>query len=93
MDHHCVEMASMVMTHFGLDPGKFVCFLAGEYTGHHHDACHTPDTVQDYVTIDNYEHMKRILLDRCPALTFEKPSTNKLEFIARGNSKSFVNNP
>jgi hypothetical protein len=30
---YCVEMASAAMIHFGLDPGKFVCFLLGEYTG------------------------------------------------------------
>ncbi len=27
-----VEMASAAMIHFGLDPGKFVRFLSGEYT-------------------------------------------------------------
>jgi hypothetical protein len=29
---YCVEMASAAMIHFGLDPGKFVCFLPGKYT-------------------------------------------------------------
>jgi hypothetical protein len=33
IDPHHVEMASMVMIHFGLDPGKFVHFLSGEYMG------------------------------------------------------------
>jgi hypothetical protein len=34
------------------------------------------------------------LLDGCPTqLTFEEPSSNKLEFISHGNSKSFVENP
>jgi hypothetical protein len=28
-----VEMAGAAMIHFGLDPGKFVCFLSGKYTG------------------------------------------------------------
>jgi hypothetical protein len=32
---YCVEMASMPMIHFSLDPGKFVCFLSGKYTGQH----------------------------------------------------------
>jgi hypothetical protein len=35
IDHHHVEMASIAMINFGLDSDKFVCFLAGEYTGHH----------------------------------------------------------
>jgi hypothetical protein len=39
IDHHCVEMASMAMIHFGLHPGKFICFLASEYTSHHQDVC------------------------------------------------------
>ena len=30
---HRLEMASMAMIHFGIDPGKFVCFLLGKYTG------------------------------------------------------------
>jgi hypothetical protein len=34
------------------------------------------------------------MLDGCPAqLTFEEPSSNKLEFISCGNLKSFVENP
>jgi hypothetical protein len=33
IDSHRIEMASATMIHFGLDPGKFVCWLSGEYTG------------------------------------------------------------
>jgi hypothetical protein len=33
IDSHQVEMASAAMIHFGLDPGKFVGWLSGEYTG------------------------------------------------------------
>ncbi len=89
-----VKMASMAMIHFGLDPSKFVCFLLGEYTGQHQDVCCTIDAIQDHVTSDNYNHIKQILLDGCPAqLTFERPSSNKLEFISPGNFKSFVENP
>ncbi len=91
---HCVEMASAAMIHFGLDPGKCVCFLSGEYTGQHQDIHRTLDAIQDHITSDNYGHIKRILLDGCPAqLTFKEPSSNKLEFISYGNSKSFVENP
>jgi hypothetical protein len=89
-----MEMASAAMIHFGLDPRKFVCFLSGKYTGQHQDVCHTLDTVRDHVTPDNYNHIKRILLYGCPAqLTFEEPSSNKLEFISCGNFKSFDENP
>jgi hypothetical protein len=33
IDPYRVEMASAAMIHFGLDPGKFVHFLSGEYSG------------------------------------------------------------
>jgi hypothetical protein len=91
---YCVEMASVAMIHFGFDPGKFVRFLSGKYTGQHWDICCTLDTVQDHVTSEDYGHIKQILLDGCPAqLTFKEPLSNKLEFISHGNSKSFVENP
>jgi hypothetical protein len=89
-------MASAAMIHFGLDPGKFVRFLLGEYTSKYWDVHRTLDAIQDHVTStsDDYGHIKRILLNGCPAqLTFKKPSSNKLEFIPHGNSKSFVENP
>ncbi len=40
-----VEMASMAMIQFGLDPGKFVRFLLREYTGQHQDVLCTLDAV------------------------------------------------
>ncbi len=90
---HCLEMANMAMINFGLDPGKFVRFLLGKYNSQHWGVHCTLDTVQDHITSDNYNQIKRILLDGCPAqLTFEEPSNNKLEFISCGNSKSFVEN-
>ncbi len=89
-----VEMASAAMIHFGLDPGKFVCFLSGQYTIQHRDVCRTLDAIQDHVTSENYGHIKQIFLDGCPAqLTFEESLSNKLEFISHGNSNSFVENP
>ncbi len=84
----------MAMIHFGLDPGKLVCFLLSEYTSQHWDFCCTLDAIQDHITSDNCGHIKQISLDSCPAqLTFEEPSSNKLEFVSHGNSKSFVENP
>ncbi len=73
-----VEMASAAMIHFGLDPGKFVCFLLGKYSSQYWDICCTLDAIRDHVKSDNYIHIKQILLDCCPAqLTFEEPSSNK----------------
>ncbi len=55
---YCMEMANAAMIHFGLDPGKFVRFLLGKYTGQHRDVRCTLDAVQDHVTSDNYNHIK-----------------------------------
>jgi hypothetical protein len=66
IDPHCIEMASTAMVYFGLDPRKFVRFVAGEYTGQHQDVWHVLDAVQAHVTPKDYEHTKPILLDGCP---------------------------
>ncbi len=67
-------MASAAMIHFGLDPGKFECFLLSEYTNQHWDIGCTLDAIQDLVRSDDYGHIKQILLDGCPTqLTFEEP--------------------
>ena len=91
---HCVEMASAAMVHFGLDPGKFVRWMGGEYTGHHRDVEKTLVAVRPHITVEDYNHIERILLDGCPAeLMFTEPLSNKLEMIRRGNSKSFDEHP
>jgi hypothetical protein len=46
IDPYCMEMASTAMIHFGLDPGKFVCFLSGEYTRQHRDVRRTLDAIK-----------------------------------------------
>jgi hypothetical protein len=40
-----VEIASAAMIHFGLDPGKFVRFLLGEYTSQYQDVHCTLDAI------------------------------------------------
>ena len=94
IDPHCVEMASAAMVHFDLDPGKFVQWLGGEYMGYHRNVQTTLDAVQSHVTPDNFEHMRRILLDGCPAeFMFTEPLDNKLAMLKRGNLKTFKANP
>ena len=83
-------MASAAIIHFGLDPGKLVRWLGGKYTGKHHDVIRTLTAVKDHVSSDDFDHMKRILLDGAPCdLTFDEPLANKSLKIQRGNSKSF----
>ncbi len=94
IDSHQVEMASTAMIHFGLDPGKFVCWSSGEYTGQYQDVCRMLTAIQEHVTKEDYKHIKRILLDGCRTqITFKEPSSNKLDFISCGDSKSFISNP
>ncbi len=82
------------MVHFGLDPGKCVRWMGGEYTGYHHDVQRTLAAVRLYITATDYNHIDQILLDGCPAeLMFTEPLDNKLKMIRQGNSKSFNDNP
>ncbi len=75
-------MANAAMAHFGLDPGRFVRWMGGEYTGQHQDAYSTLAAVKGHVSTNDYEQMKRILLDGYPAqLNFEEPLSNKIEMI------------
>jgi hypothetical protein len=93
IDPHQVCMANTAMAHFGLDLGRFVQWMGGKYTGQHRDTHSTLAAVRANVSADDYEHMKRIPFDGCPAqLKFEEPLSNKIKMIERGNSKSFNNN-
>ena len=82
------------MIHFGLEPGKLVRWLGGEYTGARRDVNRTLTAVKDHVSTDDFSHIKRILLEGSPCeLTFDKPLANKSLMIQQGNSKSFNKNP
>jgi hypothetical protein len=81
------------MAHFGLDLRRFVRWMGGKNTCQHQDGHSTLAVVRGHVLANDYAHMKRILLDRCPAqLNFEEPLSNKIEMIDRGSSKSFNDN-
>jgi hypothetical protein len=83
-------MENAAMAHFGLNPGRFVRWMGGEYTGQHRDACLTLAAVKGHVSTEDYEQMKWILLHGCPAqLDFEEPLSNKIEMIDQGNLKNF----
>jgi len=87
-------MASAAMVHFGLDRGKVVRWMGGEYTVYHRDIKKTLIAVRPQVTVKDYNHIVRILLDDCHVqLKFTEPLINKLEMIRSGNSKSFNDHP
>ncbi len=58
IDPHRVEMASAAMVHFGLDPGKFVRWMGGEYTGYHRDVKKTLIAVRPYVRDEDCNQWK-----------------------------------
>ncbi len=94
IDLHCIKMASAAMIYFGLNPGKFVRWLQGKHTGHHRDVQRTLDAVESHIMPGDFKHMKRILLDGCPAeLMFIEPLDNKLTMLKCGNLKTFKDNP
>jgi hypothetical protein len=64
---HRVCMANAAMAHFGLNPGRFVRWMGGEYTDQHRDAYSTLAAVKGHVSTEDYKQMKRILLNGCPA--------------------------
>jgi len=81
-----VDMASAAMIHFGLDPGKLVRWLGGEYTGARRGVNRTLTEARAHVSAEDFNHMKRILMDGSPSeLTFDKPLANKSLMIKQGN--------
>jgi hypothetical protein len=88
-----VMMVLAAMIHFGMDPGKLVRWLGGEYTGARRDVTHTLSEVRGSVSAEDFNHIKRILVDGSPSkLTFDEPLANKSMMIKRGNSNSFNEN-
>jgi hypothetical protein len=71
------------MIHFGLDVGKFVRWIGGEYTGAHFDVQHTLEAVRAYIPEEDYNHLKQVLCDGCPAqFNFDEELSNKLTLIS-----------
>ena len=94
IDPHRVEMANAAMLHFGLHPGKFVRWMGGEYVGQHRDVPRILGAVQPHISIEDFAHVRRILLQGCPhKLQFEESYASKHEIINRGNQKNFIDNP
>ncbi len=94
IDPHRVEMASAAMVHLGMDPGKLVCFLGGEYTGERRDVRRILCSIHGHVSREDYNHIKWILLRGCPAkLKFTESNHSKVTMLRRGNQKSFNDKP
>ena len=60
-------MASVAMEHFGMDPGKFVRWLGGKYTGYRRNIGKVLATVKPYILPNDYDQLVRILTQGCPS--------------------------
>jgi hypothetical protein len=75
IDPHQVCMANAAMAHIGLDPGRFVQWMGGEYRGQHRNAHSTLAAFRDHVLADDYAHIKQILIE--PSSTLRSLSVTK----------------
>ncbi len=82
------------MLHFGLEPGRFVCWLGGEYTGRDRDILLILGALDGLISDNDLIHVRRILLHGCPhKLQFTESIHSKHEMMERGNQKNFRDNP
>ena len=74
--------------HYDLDFGLVMRF-GGEYTDEWRDVDAILTSIEPYVSEDDNEHIRRILMKRCLAkCVWEEPAKNKEKFICRGNNPS-----
>jgi hypothetical protein len=68
VDPHRVDMATALAIRVGLDPGRIVRTLEGEYTGAWRNVEEILGEVESVVTPQDYSHMNRILIQGCPSV-------------------------
>ena len=87
IDKHRVHLLAACAVHYNLDFGLVTRYLGSEYTAKWRDVDTILTAVEDVVSEEDFEHMKRILTVGCPAeFNWEEPLTNKETFIRRGNN-------
>ena len=91
----CTELiATALATPSGLDPGKIVRTMNGEYTGAWRNVDKVLAWVAAVASVTDYQHSKRILTQGCPfELRFEEQESSKIQMLKRGNQKSFSQHP
>ena len=84
-------MVTVLVICVGLDPGRIVRTLEGEYTGAWRNVEEMLGEEESVVTPQDYNHINRILTQGCPSvLNFEEDSGSKLSTMERGNQKHFI---
>ena len=88
ISQHRVDMVSAAMVHFGLEIGKVIRYMSGEYTGANRDVRRTLAAVKGHISDNDYNHLERILTDGCPSkMNFDETLQNKLRMINRDKLK------
>ena len=94
IDINRVDMATALALRCGLDPGKNVRTLNGEFTAEHRDVKKVLSAVAPVVSIEDFNQIRRILCEGCPhSLKYQELNSSKSKIMARGNQKNFVANP
>ena len=89
-----VDMGTSLVLRLGLDPGRVVITLGGEYIGAWRDVETILHEIESVVNLEDYQHGKRILTKGCPSkFIFGEQINNKLKMIKRDNQKSVLDNP
>ena len=79
-------MATALAIHVGLDPGRIVRTLEGEYTGAWRNVEQILGGLESVVTPQDYNHITGILTQGYPSvLKFEEKSDIKVTVMDRGN--------
>ena len=87
---HRVSLATAGLIHYGLHPGMLVRYLKGEYVGESRDYVRVLNEVSSRISIEDANHIKRILTLGCPAkLVLEEESSNKLSVMKKETNRLF----
>ena len=72
-------MVTALAVGVGLDPGKIVRTLNGEYTGAHRNVERVLKALAPVVSAEDYSQIKRVLTRGCPfSLKFQEDGDNKV---------------
>jgi hypothetical protein len=88
---HRIDIVAALAICIGLDLGKIVRTLGGEYTGAWINVEKILAGVQPVVTSVDHHHIERIFTQGCPShFEFAEESSSKLRTMARGNHTFFT---
>ncbi len=84
-----MDMATACAIHYSLHPGMTIRYAKGEYVGENREVTQILRDVSPHVDETNVVHIKRILTQGCPAISFEETTAMKASIIMKGNQATF----